>query len=321
MLVEAITAILLGVGFADVHSGESPGRVRVPVVRGPWWTIATNPDLGELTDPKQEPVDFAIWPAADGTWQLWSCIRKTKCPGNTRLFYRWEGRRLTDRDWRPMGIAMRADDQFGEMPGGLQAPFVFKAADLYHMVYGDWERICHATGKDGKAFERVVQPDGKTGMFGEGQGANTRDPMVLRVGDQWHCYYTACPNRVGSVYCRTSSDLRNWSEARIVARGGQAGSGPGRAECPFVIEREGYYYLLRTQAYGRKAQTSVYRSKDPMDFGVDDDRFFVGVLPVAAPEIVVHEGRHYLAALLPDLKGIRLAELAWEEPAASRQAN
>jgi hypothetical protein len=35
-------------------------------------------------------------------------------------------------------------------------------------------------------------------------------------------------------------------------------------------------------------------------------------LPVAAPEIVEHEGRTYIASLLPSLKGIRIARLEWE---------
>jgi len=38
---------------------------------GEWRTIATDPDLGELSNPDQQPVDFAIWQAAGGAWQLW----------------------------------------------------------------------------------------------------------------------------------------------------------------------------------------------------------------------------------------------------------
>ena len=43
-------------------------------IEGQWWQIAGNPDLGEFTSPRQQPVDFAPWQAKDGTWQLWSCI-------------------------------------------------------------------------------------------------------------------------------------------------------------------------------------------------------------------------------------------------------
>lgn len=287
--------------------------VLVPAIDGEWWTIAGDPDVHPYTTPDQQPVDFAVWQAADGAWQLWSCIRGTSIPGRTRLLHRWEGKRLTDPDWKPMGIAMTADPGFGETPGGLQAPYVFRHDGLYQMFYGDWVSICVATGQDGKTFARRLAGEGKAGMFDEGMESNARDPMVLQVGDQWHVYYTAHPNRRGAVYCRASKDLRAWGPSRIVALGGSAGLEFNSAECPFVFHHQasGYYYLFRTQRYGRNAQTSVYRSKDPMNFGIDDDSYLVCRLPVAAPEIIVHEGQDYIVSLLPSLKGVRLARLKW----------
>ena len=285
----------------------------VPRISGEWWTIAGSPDLGKLTSEAQQPVDFALWQAKDGTWQLWSCIRGTKCGGKTRLFHRWEGSRLTDLDWKPMGIVMQADPSVGETPGGLQAPYVMKHQGRYYMFYGDWVSICLAVSDDGKTFERQLTAQGTAGRFSEGSNTNARDPMVIRVGDLWHCYYTAHPGGKGAVYCRTSKDLLHWSASKVVAFGGAAGTGPSSAECPFVVTHpSGWYYLFRTQRYGENAQTSVYASKDPLDFGVEDDRFLIGTLPVAAPEIVQSGGRYYLAALLPTLKGIRLTRLDWE---------
>jgi hypothetical protein len=43
---------------------------RIPRIDGDWWQVASNPDLGVLNSDEQEPVDFGVWPAADGTWQL-----------------------------------------------------------------------------------------------------------------------------------------------------------------------------------------------------------------------------------------------------------
>jgi hypothetical protein len=80
-----------------------------------------------------------------------------------------------------------------------------------------------------------------------------------------------------------------------------------------VVERQpGEYYLFRTQRYGKDAVTRVYRSRNPLDFGIDQDQnYLVATLPVAAPEIILHEGKYYIAALLPSLKGIQIAELEW----------
>jgi len=336
LTVFAVNAVPMATASVDPEGSLRPEPIphtrgvldmpKQPRIVGEWWPVAGDPDLGELTSPQQQPVDFGIWQAADGTWQLWSCIRTTKEPGKTRLFYHWEGAKLTDRDWKPMGIAMQADPTLGETQGGLQAPYVFRNAGRYWMFYGDWVHICSATSKDGKRFERRILPGGQTGMFDERAerdpnspapiqtgGNNARDPMVLRIGDLWHCYFTAHPAGKGAVYCRTSRDLTTWSEARIVARGGQSGDGPYSSECPFVVElKPGQFYLFRNQIYGQKARCSVYFSHDPLDFGVDNDKdHFLCTLPCAAPEIFKTQGKYYIAALLPSLKGIQIARLDW----------
>lgn len=306
MLIRWLFSILV------LHS-VGAAAVMMPVIEGEWWTVAGDPDLGAYTDAKQQPVDFAVWQASDGTWQLWSCIRATKCGGKTRLFHRWEGKSLTEPNWKPMGIAMEARPEHGETPGGLQAPHVVKIGGMHHMFYGDWESICVATSDDGKAFTRRINADGKTGMFTEGHGHNTRDAMVIRIADQWHCYYTAYPNKQGAVYCRTSKDTRAWSDSKTVAFGGEAGTNAFSAECPFVAElNPGEFYLFRTQRYGQNAISRVYHSRDPLNFGVNDDAHLVCSLPVAAPELIRHEGKWYMAALLPSLKGIQMARMSWK---------
>ena len=302
-------------------SPSAPGadNILVPQIDGGFWQVAGDPDLGKYTSPNQQPVDFGIWQAADGTWQLWSCIRSTVTPGKTRLFYRWQADKLTDSNWTPMGIAMMADPNFGETEGGLQAPFVLREGSDYYMFYGDWEHIAMAKSKDGKTFARQLMPDGKSGMFGEGAGNNTRDPMVIKSNNLYYIYYTAYPDDHGFDFARTSKDLVHWSAPTKVAYGGSGGSGKYSAECPFVYyeKTSGYYYLLRNQYYGHNTQTGqdaqfkVYRSKDPLDFGRDDDSYLVETMPFAAPEIIESEGNTYIAVLLPSLKGIQIAKLKW----------
>jgi hypothetical protein len=309
---------LAAVIFAGMTLAGRADAAEMPVLVGSPWPVAGNPNLGELTSPGQQPVDFAIWKAADGTWQLCSCIRGTKEIGKTRLLYRWEGAKLTDTNWKPMGIALRADPNYGEVPGGLQAPYVFQAGGKFVMFYGCWEDICSATSPDGKTFTRQLNADGKAPLFRSSEGNQTRDPMVLRIGDLWICYYTAytsaAKDGIGADYGRTSKDLVTWGESHTVARGGQAGSNPFSCECPFVVElHPGAFYLFRTQHYGKNAQTSVYFSHDPLDFGVDhDEGHYLGTLPVAAPELFQDGGQWYLAALRADLHGIEIHRLAWK---------
>jgi len=317
--MEAIAFGCLLFAWGSLDAAVADGVV--PQIDGPWWTVAGNPDLGEYTSAEQQPVDFALWQAADGSWQLWSCIRHTKVGGNTRLFYGWEGKSLTNKNWKPRGIMMKGTPKYGESIGGLQAPHVIRKNGTFHMFYGDWNHICMATSTDGKHFKRVLGEDGKAGMFGQGPGELTRDPMILKVGDRYHCYYTAHSSRSpkknhrGVNYCRTSKDLRNWSDARIVAEGSAYGSGPYCAECPHVVYHppSKRYFLFNTQRYGQRNHTTVYRSADPLHFGINDDNKEVATLPVAAPEIILHQGQYYIAALLPSLDGIRIARLKWVE--------
>jgi hypothetical protein len=319
-----IFIIILSVVARAANVSES---TLMPQIEGQWWQVAGNPMDNKYATERQEPVDFAVWQAADGTWQLWSCIRNTTAGGKngkTRFFYRWEGQNLTDTNWKSMGIAMEADSSLGETPGGLQAPHVIKVGETYHMFYGDWVNICHATSKDGKNFTRVIQSNGKTGMFTEGPGNNTRDIMLLPHEGKRYAYYTAYPNRQGMVYVRTTEDFKNWSPSSVAAYGGQAVTKAYSSECPHIVKLSYTdFYLFKTQTYGpfkkgnyRKRdapQTSIYHSNDPTMFGINqDERYFVCTLPVAAPEIIHYKDRYYIAALNEGaLDGIRIAKLVW----------
>lgn len=292
--------------------------VMVPKIKGDWWTIATQPDLGPHTSPRQQPVDFAIWQAADGTWQLWSCIRYTGDPDNTRLLYRWEGTQLTDTNWTPKGIAQRADPSEGEYPGRIGAPFVVREDDRYVMVYHS--AGFHAqTSEDGKTFTRWRRPGDDPRLFAAREGTYGRDIMLVRINDRWHGYYggsTPDPTgqHVASIFVRVAQEeslFGPWGEQFVVNSEGLAGSSGYNAECPWVIERHGWYYLFRTEIYGANNRTHIYRSRSPYKFGIDSDAYHVATLPVAAPEIIEYQGEDYIVALNPGLDGIRIVRLEW----------
>jgi hypothetical protein len=216
-----------------------------------------------------------------------------------------------------MGIAMEADPKLGETPGGLQAPHVIKEDGRYLMFYGDWQRICLAQSSDGKTFRRVLNERGQPDLF-SGPYGSSRDPMVIKHDGKYYCYYMGHKKEAeiqSAIFCRTSSDLKAWSEPVMVSGGGTPATQDrwygGDAECPFVVPRDGLFYLFRNQRYGPTNLNTQYASKNPLDFGVDDDQYLISTLPVAAPEIVLHDGAYYIAVLKPTLDGIRIARLKW----------
>jgi len=330
-LVRALGFVSAVTSAACSSTSTPPVEPSVPVV-GKCWKVADVPSLGADFDnvPGQQPVDFAIWPAADGTWQLWSCIRGTKEEGNTRLFHRWEGLGLDEASgpFVPKGIAMRAgraqpagapndgqfDASFGEEPGGLQAPYVWRDGSVWRMVYGTWGNLGEQVSTDGKTFARVPRTGPDVRIFAPAADGK-RDPMLLPVGGTKYLYFTAN----SSVYVSTSTDGTNFSAPKEVAHGGNAGTGGSDAECPFVVRRDdGYFYLFRTSQvhapcnYCPGVTTYVYASTDPTDFGIDDDRKLIAELPIAAPEIHTVDGVDYIARLLESVQGIQVCELRWQ---------
>lgn len=319
-LTNLIIFLLLTIVFG--FSASKGDYLFVPEIDGEWWQVAHNPDLGSYTTKKQQPVDFGIWQAADGTWQLWSCIRNTGCGGKTRLFYGWEGRNLTDRNWKPLGIVMEADTTIGEVSGGLQAPHVIVKDGTYYLFYGCWDAICLAQSKDGKHFTRIINQSGTPKLF-SGPMMNTRDPMTLRIRDTYYCYYVGHmkkddPAKIkAAIFCRISKDLYQWSEPTMVSGGGSVAEldswGGGDAECPFVVPLEDKFVLFRNQIYAPNNLNTQYCSANPLDFGVDNDKYMVGQLKVAAPEIIKVGSQYYIAALMPGIDGIRIAKLTFKK--------
>ncbi len=303
----------------------------MPVVDGAFWQITSPVDLGDLKGKKQEAVDHAIFQSDDGKWNVWSCIRGTKIG---RLLYAWRGDSLEHHNWSPEGVAMRAQADAGESVDGwggkewIQAPHVVINKGVHHMFYGGHTtetgecQICLTTSPDGKTFTRHRDGQGRSRVF-SGPG-EARDPMTIRIGKTWYCYYSGHDKGARApckIYARTSQDLYHWSDPIEVCWGGSAGHGNWSAECPFVVEHDGAYYLFRTTSY-RTPLTHLYRSSNPLDFGRDNDEKKIGTIAVAAPEIILHDGKQYISSVHDLAGGIQLARLTFvhEDRAHTSQA-
>ena len=252
--------------------------------------------------------------------KYWNIYREL---GNTRLFHRWEGAGIRDQNWEPKGIAMMAEPGFGETLGGLQSPVASRVKNEFALVYGDWAHICLARSEDGKTFARQLVEGNKSGMFDEGEGNGTRDPFLFEAGGIYYLYYAANPNDLGAIYCRTSKNLRNWSESKMVSFGGRAGTRWDCAEVPVVIpspDGKGYYHF-RMHADGppdetgeaEKYVTSAYYSTNLLDFGINDDSFYVTTLPAVGARILKDGEQYFIASVRADNQGYEMARLKWIE--------
>ncbi len=59
MMFRRVIPTVLACGFLAWLVGQVPADEVVPQIDGDWWQVAGNPDFGEFTSPKQEPVDMA----------------------------------------------------------------------------------------------------------------------------------------------------------------------------------------------------------------------------------------------------------------------
>lgn len=173
--------------------------------------------------------------------------------------------------------------------------------------------------EDGKDFRRIPFTEGSNLVFGK----SGRDVMILEDGGTYYAYSTISTVTAdgwsrGFIVVRTSGNLRNWSDYTVVSEGGIAGNGPVSAESPFVVKREGTYYLFRSSSITGKCY--VYASASPYNFGINDDSRLVTVLPVKAPEVIRHGDDWYISDLA-DFRGIMLHRLRWQQdqPLASEK--
>lgn len=299
-----MTTLLL----AAVLAQEIPSRA------GDWRRLAAPPTLEKFATGKEQTVDFTIFRAKDGTWQLVSCIRNTAHPGAGRLLYRWEAENLTDTDWTPKGIFLTADPAMGHGEGKAQAPHCVVENGTWWFFFSSGGAYA-LTSTDGKAFTPARTRDGKWKFFDM-----PRDLMILdnRARDgKWYAFYTDIrpgkypERRNHTVSYRTAPALDGpWSRAATdvgVVSPPPKGYVFVYAESPFVLHRMGWFYRL--EQLHVLASTSVDAWKGPPVASLGERNPYLYL----APEVIVDGDRTYLAAYKDHGKaGIFITELRWK---------
>jgi arabinan endo-1,5-alpha-L-arabinosidase len=97
-------------------------------------------------------------------------------------------------------------------------------------------------------------------------GYDARGPIVLKVDDQWILYYCATSNPQGgdhNAQAVTSHDLVRWTNPQEAFRTPRSvGTSGGPTESPFVVARNGKYYLFVGMNRGY-SETPAYGSNSP----------------------------------------------------------
>ncbi len=300
----------IAVGAAVAAEDADPPGVYRPVLEGEPWKVCVMPDLGALAGPearRQHIVDHSFIQDAEGRWRLWACIRGTKV---SRLIYGWVGDSLDKGPWEPTGVMLRADPDYDEHKTDsaetVGAPFFLRVGETWNCFYHG-RGIRRATSTDGIHYARVRNEQGSSRTEIPGG----RDVMIFPHEGRFYSYATVTTSdgKRSYVVGSQSQDLESWTPGKIVREGGRGGQGPVAAESPCVLHHEGRFYLFRASSHDFK--TYVYHSRDPLDFGIDDDANLVAVLPLKAPEVLRHEGTWYISDL-GDFQGILLRRFRWE---------
>jgi hypothetical protein len=268
--------------------------------------------------------------------------------------YHWEADQITDRHWQRTGQIIRAERHFGESIDDwdgeewIQSPFVVKENGKFFMFFGghtsevDVEgrtvqynrnesrevncaksgcQICLLISDTGREWIRHKDIRAYSRLFvGPGEA---RDPNLIKIDGEWHLYYAGAHmdpqgKPACAIYLRTSTDLIHWSDFRIVHydhRPEVGGGGMWTHECPHVVQRGGFFYLFRTENYSKRL-THVYRSEDSADFGKGAEAVnkYIGLFPVAAPEIIVDNlGQEYITSNHDLRGGTMICRLKWVE--------
>lgn len=276
----------------------------VPVIGLDWRQVAGNSD----SSPHSEVVDHCFWIASNGKWRLWTQIRNTAAG---RVFSQWAGEDRLSGQWRQSSELWQGEGRYGETPGVVQAPHVYKAGDTYYMTYGGGGQICLAESRNGVAFRRQRSPSRIVSALRNRTPSGIRDPYMMEIGDRCRIYYTE-ENTVVMIEAGRP-DSQTWSEP-IVAYRDKA----SRTQCPTVIQHAGWFYLF-CMGGSQKYQTQVLASRDADDFGVDSAKQ-ITVLQTSASEIIRDDTGWYISSLIPirDRKGnvikhggVRLAPFEW----------
>ena len=190
-----------------------------------------------------------------------------------------------------------------ERPGErkeIWAPHLMKVQDRFQIIYspGQMRRM---SSDDFRNWQK------EDTMF-VSSCEDARDPYLYEEGGRYYCIYT----EAGILKYRTSRDLHVWSEEAIL-QDRLFGYGNVQNESPFLLKREGIYYLFWSIFDGRNGcydnRTMVFAGSS---FGELRNSAPLTMLRGHAPEIVSDQkGEFYFLSAFYPCNGISAVKLKW----------
>ncbi len=281
--------------------------------------ILTSGPFQKIYDPSQGESD--LWYINDhcfiqdkaGLWHMFGITHKEPAqPLEEKFFAHATSVNILASQWERHGHVLHAQYEKWEETH-VWAPHIVENDGRYFMFYcaggTDYSRykIHLATSTDLWSWER--HEDNPMVV----DGFQARDPMVIRHEGVWIMYYTATSVPSGGrhvVAAVTSNDLIHWHDKREVFVHPKSGTFGGPTESPFVVHRNGKFYLFvcTNEPYNTSA---VYESDTPYEWSIENQ---VGCFPSHASEVIhlPDEDKYYISRAGWGQGGLYLSELDWK---------
>lgn len=292
--------------------------VQTPIIMGEWQHIFNPNDTRLDIDSTWYTNDHCFTLGSDGKWHGYGIIGHAPInpwQGEYRLFH-ISADSFDQPKWEDNGYAMEVVKGVERV---LWAPHVIEHDGVWSMFYNtgnmqesapnyaSWGQLRRADSRDMSHWERhPLNP-----LFSD--AGHARDSYILKDGDLYYYYYTKTYSEVDLRSCvavRTSEDLERWSGAQNVHVQPLECDWGGDAESPFVVKRDGVYYLFTCLAMSGYEKTCVYWSTDPLNFPIEN---LVCELPTHAAEVIkVSDDEWYISNTGWDKKGLFIAKLEWK---------
>lgn len=256
-----------------------------PVISGKWKTLLHPWKFGHYVN------DHTLYKDHEGKWHLIGITSKEGKPDKERYFTHAMGSSLK----KPMQEVCKVINT-----GTLAwAPCVVYDGDKYYMFYGPSPTKLAVSNDSIEWFGYSVI------IENEPPTACHRDHFVMKLhSGEWIMYVSGVVNKKSAISYLLSNDLLHWKYGGVALQGGE--NSPlnpawGAMESPYVVERNGNFYLFVTYTDCSKAtynKTMVFASADAKNFGEYNGEKGaiqpIAILTAHAPEIVCENGEYYI---------------------------